>query len=252
MRVDWAPLRAELAIWRANKLSYPLWWRDDDAVSASPALDRLRVLSKGMGIAVHIAVIPKFADQALAQVVADTKGGLIPLVHGWAHENHAPKDEKKAEFGSLDKMRLTDATDGLARLHDLFGRQLVPCFVPPWNRMDSAFAPELAKIGYTLLSTYGPRPAPFAFNGLTQINTHIDPINWRGDRSAVPADELVAKLVQTLMDRRTGHSDITEPLGLLTHHLVHDTAIWEISRAVLSELLDGPTTLFAMTPKDQI
>lgn len=118
--------------------------------------------------------------------------------------------------------------------------------------MDMGLAPKLAGIGYHSLSTYGPRQGKFAAPGLEQINTHIDPINWRGDRSVVPLDHLIATLVQTLQDRRTGRTDKTEPLGLLTHHLVHDTAIWNATKSILSELLDGPTTLFRMTPKDPI
>jgi hypothetical protein len=45
MTTDWTPLRKELAIWRAEGLTLPLWWRDDDAVTATAALDRLVALS---------------------------------------------------------------------------------------------------------------------------------------------------------------------------------------------------------------
>lgn len=252
MSADWSPLREELKVWRREGLILPLWWRDDDAIASTPALTRLTDLSKHLNVPVHLAVIPKFADDSLAQMVKDHSETLIPLVHGWAHENHAPSGQKKAEFATVDDESLTRAEDGLARLQSLFGSKLVPCFVPPWNRMDMKIAPDLAGLGYTWVSTYGPRNGRFPARGLEQINTHIDPINWRGDRSAVAPDQLVATVVQTLQDRRHGKTDLPEPLGLLTHHLVHDVAIWDITQAVLSELLEGPTTLFTLPDKDPL
>lgn len=252
MTVDWTPLRGELAKWSAEGLTLPLWWRDDDAVTATKALDQLVALSEDMGLPVHIAVIPKHADASLSGAVADHPDRLIPLVHGWAHENHAPDGQKKAEFGARNARSLEDAENGVLRLSTLFGPRLVPCFVPPWNRMDMALAPDLSAMGYTTLSTYGPRTADFAAKGLRHINTHIDPINWRGDRSAVPVEQVIDRLVQTLIDRRKGHTDVAEPLGLLTHHLVHDPSIWDITKALLTELLSGPVDLTAMTPKETL
>ena len=41
MRVDWAPLRAELALWRAAGRAPAFWWRDDDAVAETADLHRL-------------------------------------------------------------------------------------------------------------------------------------------------------------------------------------------------------------------
>jgi hypothetical protein len=252
MTTDWTPLRKELAIWRAEGLTLPLWWRDDDAVTATAALDRLVALSGDMGLPVHIAVIPKHADASLVSAVEDHPNRLISLVHGWAHENHAPEGQKKAEFGVRDARSLEDAKNGVTRLSTLFGPKLVQCFVPPWNRMDVALAPDLSAMGYHTVSTYGPRAADFASQGLKQINTHIDPINWRGDRSAVPGDQLVDGLVKTLVDRRMGRTDGTEPLGVLTHHLVHDAPIWDITKALLSELLSGPVDLYTMTPQEDL
>ena len=75
--------------------------------------------------------------------------------------------------------------------------------------------------------------------GLPQINTHIDPIFWRGHRGLVDPDEIIANLVTTLRDRREGRTDVTEPLGLLTHHLVHTEAVWDFSRDVMQVMLEG-------------
>ena len=32
---------AELAQWRSEELTLPIWWRDDDAIAPTPALERL-------------------------------------------------------------------------------------------------------------------------------------------------------------------------------------------------------------------
>jgi len=109
----------------------------------------------------------------------------------------------------------------------------------PWNRLYSGFLPELAACGYEMVSTFTPRAQVHAHAGLVQINTHIDPIDWRGSRSAVDADQLVAQTVTLLQDRRAGKTDATEPLGFLSHHLAHDAAIWHVTQAWLSTLLDG-------------
>ena len=86
--------------------------------------------------------------------------------------------------------------------------------------------------------------------GLVQINTHIDPIFWRGTRGLVPPDTLVAQTVSLLRDRRQGRADRDEPLGYLTHHLVHDADIWEFSRQFLTELGNGPVDLYRHDEKD--
>ena len=72
--------------------------------------------------------------------------------------------------------------------------------------------------------------------GLAEINTHIDPINWRGDRKVVAQKDLLTMVVSHLQARRLGHSDFREPTGLLTHHLVHDEDIWAVLFQLMSFL----------------
>lgn len=243
MQIDWSPVTNELALWRAANLTLPLWWRDDDAVSTTPELAQLIALSEAVGVPVHLAVIPKMADAGLAARVADS-GCLIPVVHGWAHENHAPKPDKKAEFGA-GRSDVTDEIQGaMNRLQSLFGDRLKPMFVPPWNRIAPQHYPALIKAGFTTLSTFMPRMVPDAATGLQQINTHLDPIAWRKGKSLIAPEQLVAQLVQLLLERRTGLADNKEPLGLLTHHLVHDAEVWEFTRQVLLTLQAGPVTIY--------
>lgn len=238
MDADWTGLRRELAAWRAEGLDLPIWWRDDDAITQTAALDRLAGLAHQLGLPVHLAVVPKFADAALAALCASDPM-LVPLVHGWAHRNHAPADAKKAEFG-MDRPQLrADAAAGLARMRALFGPTALPVFVPPWNRIAPALVPDLAGMGFAGLSTFTPRDQRLAAPGLVQINTHLDPIHWRGGGGLVAPETLLATLEGMLRDRRAGRADTAEPLGLLTHHLVHDAAIWAFTERCLAELLEG-------------
>lgn len=238
MKADWTPLERELAQWRREGLHLPVWWRDDDAVAPTAALERLARLAEGRGLPVHIAVIPDLASDTLAGTV-NTTPALVPVGHGWRHENRAPEGAKKAEFGHPRPNAVEEITAGLARLEALFGADLLPVFVPPWNRLDHGFAPVLAAAGYRGVSTYGARPAACAAAGLHQINTHIDPVFWRGHRGLADPETLIHGIVERLRRRRSGDEDAHEPLGLLTHHLVHTEDVWRFSADCLAVLRDG-------------
>ena len=240
MNLDWTPLDAELERWNSAGLTLPIWWRDDDAVAATPALARLDELAERLDLTVHIAVVPKHADDGLADVLA---GHLVPVVHGWSHQNHSPEGQKKTEFGAHRSQTelCRDAAAGLEKLKTLFGSDVAPMFVPPWNRIDPDILPALPTLGYGMLSTFLPRKAEHAAPGLAQINTHLDPINWRGDRDLVDPETLIAQVCTQLRDRREGRADNLEPYGVLTHHLVHTDAIWRFTEALFVRLLAGPT-----------
>ncbi|WIY26178.1 polysaccharide deacetylase family protein [Parasedimentitalea psychrophila] len=243
MSPDWTALEQELQAWQDQGLTLPLWWRDDDAIEPTPQLDRLTSLSETLNLPVHLAVIPRDATPALASYIASSSQ-LIPVVHGWAHQNHAPQDEKKAEFGAHRPIEqaLADAGRGLDALRDLLGDAVTPMFVPPWNRITDDITQGLARLGYTSLSTYKPRSTAEAAAYLAQINSHLDPIQWKGSRSLVPPQQLLDQVSRQLNSRRHGLADNAEPYGILTHHLVHDTAIWDFTEALIRRLLGGPAT----------
>ena len=192
-----------------------LWWRDDDALAPTPALDRLLSLTGEVGAPLTLAVIPEGATEALARRLEGTD--VAVAVHGLAHRNHAPEGEKKAEFGAhrpLDALH-ADAARGRARIEALFGARALPLFVPPWNRMAEGFDPG------TAVSAYG-RRAP----GGGRLDTHWDPVDWRGSRSW---DGRSVGRLAALMDDPA-------PIGLLTHHLMHDEALWEGIAALVRHL----------------
>ena len=201
MTIDWNPLRTELTLWRNQDLPLEIWWRDDDAVTPTPALDRLTTLAESLALPVHIAVIPKMAAPSLPLFTSD-RDMIVPLVHGWQHVSHAPQGRKNAEFGHPREGADDELTKALDRMRDLFDKR---------------------------------QAAP----GLVQINTHIDPIFWRGDRGLAPSEDQIAHIVRLLQDRRFGKSDATEPLGFLSHHLVHNADIWNFTTTCLKIFLDA-------------
>jgi len=245
--VNWGPLDAELAVWVDEGRTLPLWWRDDDAVTVTPALERMAELAAEYALPVYLAVIPEGAESVLADYVAGTDW-LLPAVHGWAHANHEPASQKKAEFGASRPLmdRLADAQGGMLRLRGLFGTDLQPLFVPPWNRMGPDMAPGLAVAGYRAVSGFTPRDARWAAPGLERINTHLDPVAWKTTRGLADTDALLAGLVAQLKDRRDGRADGTEPFGLLTHHLIHGDDVWDFVTALLARLMAGPGRVWRM------
>ena len=241
MTLDWSPLKTELALWRSERLPLPLWWRDDDAVTPTPQLTQLGDLSKELGLPVHLAVIPKCATPELAEVCNGSLN-LIPIVHGWAHDNQTLGGGKKAEFGRMRPQTSQELAAAMAKMELLFGTQLFRMFVPPWNRIAPEVTLALPQHGYTALSTFTARAQREPTPDLVQINTHVDPIFWRDGGGLVPPDALIPNITKQLENRRRGTTDAAEPFGFLTHHLVHNTAIWNFSKACLSTLLEGGAT----------
>jgi len=93
-------LHAEFDRWAAMNMAAPIWWRDDDAVADSLALDRLLDLSAKFAVPLTLAVIPKPVEQSLANRIQGNE--LITVAqHGWSHANHGAAGEKTIELGGL-------------------------------------------------------------------------------------------------------------------------------------------------------
>lgn len=220
-----AALSAELDRWAADGRVAPFWWRDDDAVSATPALDRLRRATEG--IPLGLAVIPEGADRTLVAAVDGWPEADV-LCHGEAHRDWSPPGRKKCELGPdrPASVVLDGIGRGRARLAALFGDRLLPVQVPPWNRIDPGLVPGLPALGWRGLSTFGDRRSHPPVAGLVAVNTHVDIMDWT-TRSGRPARDVAQAAVERLVARRTGAADPAEPVGILSHHLVHDAAAWD-------------------------
>jgi hypothetical protein len=204
------------------------WLRDDDAISSTPALDRLIALTERWDVPVVLAVIPLPVSPALAIRIAEI-GRMKVAAHGFAHRNHANPDEKKQELGSHRQADaiLTELEFGLDRLSNIFGPQALPMLVPPWNRISADIVPHLPGLGLRWLSAFGEdlphEPSP----GLVQIDSQLDIMDWRARRSH-PRELMVDRLAALVRER----GPASAPIGILTHHLVHDEPAW----AFLDEL----------------
>jgi hypothetical protein len=225
MSPAWQSLSDELARWRDSGQVVEFWWRDDDAATLTPALARLLALAQASQTPLALAVIPLQVEPDLFDRLGT---GVDVLQHGSDHRNRAITGEKKTEFPAAESAtvavaRLTAARD---RLSALAGARWLPVFAPPWNRLPESHAPQLAAAGYRGLSRYGQRAAAQAAPGLTQVNTHVDLIDWQGRRGFAGEEVVLAAAVKHLAAKREGRADAKEATGWLSHHAVHDEAAW--------------------------
>lgn len=246
---SWAALGAELAAWRAAGRRATLWWRDDDAAAATPALARLLRLEAGSGVPLALAVI---AQSAEADAVAAAR---CVILHGCDHRNRAGSGEKKTEYpvSESDDAALARLAGARERLAALAGERFVPVLAPPWNRFRDSLVPRLPQAGLHGLSRYGPRRAARS-GAVREVNTHVDLVAWRGDRGFVGEAQALGALAQHLAARRSGALDGEEPTGVLTHHALHGSDAWRFlerlfdeSRAAGAEWL-SPAQLFTSPP----
>lgn len=225
----WDALSVELDAWAESDRTAEFWWRDDDAIDATPALDRLLTLRRDVGVPLALAVIPANARPALAAALRDEQEIDI-LQHGYAHLNHRPVGEKKAELrADRDLWDIArELADGRGRMIELFGDDgWLDVMVPPWNRIDAGVINLLPGLGFHGLTMFEARVAEGAVPGLVVVNTHADIIDWPGTRAFAGDDAVIGAIVAHLSAKRTGGADAAEATGLLTHHLAQDDACWE-------------------------
>lgn len=227
----WRALHDELDAWSRDGRTATLWWRDDDATRATPALRRLLALSGDTGTPVALAVIPRDIDGTLGAAIAEHPQAAA-LQHGWAHANHAPSDQRQEEYGP-DRPRaaiVAELAEGWRRISRLPGA--LPAFVAPWNRMDDDLLPDLPSVGLAAVSTLGPRGTAEPAPGVRRTNVHVDIMDWQGGGFAGDG-RAIEQVLDHLATRRCGDVDPDEPTGLMTHHGYHDEACWRFIEALL-------------------
>jgi hypothetical protein len=117
------------------------------------------------------------------------------------------------------------------RLRDLLGPEIVPIFVPPWNRIDRSHAARLPALGFAGLSCFRGHQLEKA-GGPALLDTDLDVMDWHGGRVGRRHEELIAELTGFLAQRRvSGVGDTT--LGVLLHHRDHDETVWSFLDALL-------------------
>ena len=246
----WQWLARELDRWGEAGLEAQFWWRDDDATASCSELDRLADLAAAHAVPLALAVIPERLDEALGDWL-DSRPQVSVLQHGFAHVNHAAAGERSIELGGdhPPAQALAELASGFAHLERLFGERFVPVLVPPWNRIAPGLVPELSSLGLRGLSTMRVRKSPHPAAGLLQVNAHLDPVHWRGDRGFIGSYPSIAILVQHLVAKRTGYRDRDEPTGLLTHHLAQNETVWRFAGRLLQVLNEHPAAGWTGAPE---
>ena len=244
-REAWRALERELDAWAQAGRSATLWWRDDDCVEPTPALDRLLALAARGGTPIALAVVPGRALASLPGRLAATEAPVTVLQHGYSHRDRAPAGRKKQELsaGPDAASTLERLARGAARMAGLFGPcgsatapAHLPVLVPPWNRIDAELLPALPGLGFRGISTDGPRAAASAAPDLVQVNTHVDLLHSLRRDGALNPGDVLTDLTDHLAARRQGTADPDEPSGLLTHHLAHDAASWALLDSLVARL----------------
>jgi len=240
---EWPDLIEELDRWEAEGRVAALWWRDDDATTATPELAALLRLAAGVPVA--LAVIPAMARPELAARLAAVDN-VVVLQHGWQHHNHAQQG-KKSEYPA-DRPAISVAVEiaaGRTRLETMFGRRALPVLVPPWNRFAEGFLPLLPDAGIRCLSAMA-RPAAEALPPeVAALDVHVDPINWRGGRGFIGTSAALGRLLGHLQASRFGAVGATLPIGILTHHLVQDDATTAFLERLVALVADHPGARWA-------
>ena len=224
-------LESEFARWRREGLTPCFWLRDDDAIHPTAALDRLLGLVDAYGVPLLLAVVPMGATEALAERI----GGetlVTPAVHGYAHKRYTPDSAPAMELGgkrSADEI-LDELKAGRAKLHRLFGARLSGILVPPWNRLSREVAARLHEIGFTALSTNSWHEDG---SSLPQLNAQIDIVDWANGKRGRSLEWTMGELLRRLEQARERGG---APLGILSHHLVHDEQAWATLEGLIRTL----------------
>lgn len=200
------------------------WWRDDDAGTASPALDRLLDVARDAAAPLTLAVIPARAEASLADALAaaDTAGPPVAVAqHGYDHSNTAAEG-RNVELSDDAHAAWLDGrmAEGWAHLSALFGPRLLPVMVPPWNRADRGALARLPALGFRAVSGLATAPVE---TELPRIDVDIDVMDWDShtSRGLAAIDAQAEAGVERYLADAAG-----SPVGLMTHHLVHDADVW--------------------------
>jgi hypothetical protein len=199
------------------------WWRDDDATTHIPQLERLLRLSARLDVPLNLSVIPGRIETSLVGFLKDYPK-IAVLVHGWTHTNHSPEEIRSCEFPlerSVAEIEF-ELSAALSTLRQAFPEQCLPVLVPPWNIFPPELEPLLVKLGYVGISrgSFEELTIKYQDDRLVHANTHVDPIDWRtlglSDLAA-----LARAFARRIRKGRLG------PFGILTHHASQKEEVWD-------------------------
>lgn len=245
----WTALVRELDAWDAQGRVADLWWRDDDATSPGPKLDRLIELTATTGLL--LATVPASVESELCRVIERAPHVRIGQ-HGYAHINHAPKGQGAGawELGLHrgEAAVLADLDRGRQILQQLFDALFISVVIPPWNRLDGALLQPIADRGFRGISLFGARTKVSVGKHCTVINAHCDPVKWKSGPRFTGESKALDQLISQLESRRQGLVDAAEPTGVLTHHIVLDEAGWDFCARLINVVNAHPAAKWLAIP----
>jgi len=242
-------LRLELDAWSQAGLIARIWWRDDDAAEATPALHRLLALATRVDATVALGAIPERLDRSVADLA--TPAGCPIWQHGWGHHFHGD-----GEFGN--SRPLGDMLDDAMRGQETLDRLLGPSgwqrvFVPPNHQLSMSFKSMIPVLGYAGVSAG--IPVTPSIDHVIEVNAEIDVMDWPAGR-ALPLEIVCGLFEVALRARRTGDVPADRPIGILTHHLAFSEADWTCVSALVEGLVAHRAVsflrageLFALQPR---
>ena len=205
-----------------------VFFRDDNVDEDEPTLRRLLHLFAQKNVPVILGVIPAKLTNECVELLARFRSSIEIVQHGWQHANHELTG-RKCEFGSsrsFDEQR-TDIARGQARMHEAFGHNWFPAFIPPWNRCTTSTHQALDQLGFRVLSQLHKGVPPLTGFSWQEISVTLDLFRWKDGATLKPQEELLQAMAEQLTQ--------PQPIGIMLHHKVmHDDAF-----LFLEQLLDA-------------
>lgn len=210
-------------------------------------LRRLVEQARRADIPLSLSVIPTLLSPELCKWV-NRYTSVTVLQHGTDHCDAGggvgPTQFDPQEAPHAIARRLVEGWTALSGFH-----RRLPVYVPPWHDLTPNTAAAAAMAGLESISAWG---APAAQG---RVDVHLDLMRWRGPPRFAGSQRVLGRLTRELRKRRVQRR-WQEPIGLLTHHLVHDDAAWRFLDTLLSfeplkrtaqwrsaEVLFGPDSL---------
>jgi hypothetical protein len=231
----WHALAEELRHWRGRNARPGFWWRDDDTGPADPPFRAFLAAIDRIGVPVGLAVVPGRLKPETAEEVRQRRHCFV-MQHGYRHLDHF----RSCEYPGFRHPREVSAEidAGQAALQGQLAAQMIPVFVPPWNRLAPRFHPELARAGFRGISARlhcGPWLAQES-QGLVEIPVHVN--STRPGAVFIGDEPFVAQVLRHLRAKRRGLAPWSQPTGILTHYFC-EVRVWQAMDRLVKTVLDG-------------
>lgn len=212
-------LNHELAIWRRAWHVPQLWWRDDDCREPTWQLDRL--LEVRRDIPITLAVIPDVDLNPLANRLSATSDVTVAQ-HGVDHENKLPPGGPRSEFPVDASQSAVSAAVAAGRARMVAAGLPPITFVPPWNEPSDR---QIEAIKSARYDSYSIGATGKPLEALKHVGAQVDILRWKG-KPHFKGRRRVFDALRKQLEARRAMGAYEEPIGILTHHLVHDEPAW--------------------------